>query len=100
MPKSASMSDSAGKPVRQAYPGMAGDSFCWKELPNAGDEVLNRPRTGREESPGKPTADSRSGGYPYRHGGYHTQRMEERRKVEGGGEEDEKVQEVVPGLKN
>ncbi|KAI0372835.1 initiation factor 2 [Pilatotrama ljubarskyi] len=34
------MSDSTGKPVKAAYPGMAVTVSGWKELPGAGDEVL------------------------------------------------------------
>ncbi|KAI0636794.1 initiation factor 2 [Trametes polyzona] len=34
------MTDSNGKPVKAAYPGMAVTVSGWKELPNAGDEVL------------------------------------------------------------
>ncbi|TFY70525.1 hypothetical protein EVG20_g2470 [Dentipellis fragilis] len=34
------MSDAAGKPVKAAYPGMAVTVSGWKELPDAGDEVL------------------------------------------------------------
>ncbi|KAI0748310.1 initiation factor 2 [Daedaleopsis nitida] len=34
------LSDSTGKPVKVAYPGMAVTVSGWKELPNAGDEVL------------------------------------------------------------
>ncbi|EJF66017.1 initiation factor 2 [Dichomitus squalens LYAD-421 SS1] len=34
------LSDSNGKPVKVAYPGMAVTVSGWKELPNAGDEVL------------------------------------------------------------
>lgn len=37
------MNDSAGKAVKQAYPGMAVTVSGWKELPNAGDEVLSGP---------------------------------------------------------
>ncbi|EIW60058.1 initiation factor 2 [Trametes versicolor FP-101664 SS1] len=34
------MNDSSGKPVKAAYPGMAVTVSGWKELPDAGDEVL------------------------------------------------------------
>lgn len=34
------LSDSNGKAVKAAYPGMAVTVSGWKELPNAGDEVL------------------------------------------------------------
>ncbi|RDX56577.1 initiation factor 2 [Polyporus arcularius HHB13444] len=34
------LTDSSGKPVKAAYPGMAVTVSGWKELPNAGDEVL------------------------------------------------------------
>ncbi|KIY64883.1 initiation factor 2 [Cylindrobasidium torrendii FP15055 ss-10] len=35
-----SMADSAGKPVKEAFPGMAVTVSGWKHLPTAGDEVL------------------------------------------------------------
>ncbi|CCL99325.1 uncharacterized protein FIBRA_01343 [Fibroporia radiculosa] len=35
------LSDSNGKSVKTAYPGMAVTVSGWKEVPNAGDEVLN-----------------------------------------------------------
>lgn len=34
------LSDSNGKPVKVAYPGMAVTVSGWRDLPNAGDEVL------------------------------------------------------------
>ncbi|KAH9901628.1 hypothetical protein C8Q73DRAFT_252680 [Cubamyces lactineus] len=37
------LSDSNGKAVKVAYPGMAVTVSGWKELPNAGDEVLTGP---------------------------------------------------------
>ncbi|KAI0332101.1 initiation factor 2 [Cubamyces sp. BRFM 1775] len=37
------LSDSNGKAVKVAYPGMAVTVCGWKELPNAGDEVLTGP---------------------------------------------------------
>lgn len=39
------MSDSAGITVKEAYPGMAVTVSGWKELPNAGDEVLSGSET-------------------------------------------------------
>lgn len=39
------MHDSAGIAVREAYPGMAVTVSGWKELPNAGDEVLSGSET-------------------------------------------------------
>ena len=34
------MDDSAGAPVKEVYPRMAVTVSGWKELPNAGDDVL------------------------------------------------------------
>ena len=49
------MDDSAGAPVKEAYPGMAVTVSGWKELPNAGDDVL----TGSEADAKKALANRR-----------------------------------------
>jgi translation initiation factor IF-2 len=93
------MSDSAGKPVRQAYPGMAVTVSGWKELPNAGDEVLTGPELDVKKALANRQRTAEAEATLIDMEAINTQRMEERRKVEGGGEEDEKVQEVVSGPK-
>jgi translation initiation factor IF-2 len=89
------MNDSAGAPVKEAYPGMAVTVSGWKELPNAGDEVL----TGSEADVKKALANRR------RKAGVEAtlvdmeainmQRIEERRKEE----DTEEVHEVESGPK-
>jgi translation initiation factor IF-2 len=86
------MSDSAGAPTREAYPGMAVAVSGWKELPNAGDEVL----TGSEADVKKALANRRrkveAEATLVDMEALNTQRMEERRNGEGVEEEVQKVE--------
>lgn len=84
------MSDSAGAPTREAYPGMAVAVSGWKELPNVGDEVL----TGSEADVKKALANRRRKAEAETTlvdmEALNTQRMKERRN-EGSVEEVQKV---------
>ena len=90
------MNDSAGTPVQEAYPGMAVTVSGWKELPNAGDEVLTGSEANVKQAHTnrlrKAEVEATLGDIE----AINTQRMQERRKEEG---EEEVVQQDVSGPK-
>jgi translation initiation factor IF-2 len=93
------MSDSAGAPVKAAYPGMAVAVSGWRELPNAGDEVL----TGSEADVKKAFANRQRKAEVEASlvdmEAINTQRIEERRKEEDEEGATDEVQAVESGPK-
>jgi translation initiation factor IF-2 len=92
------MSDSAGAAVREAYPGMAVTVSGWKELPNAGDEVLSGSEADVKKALANRQRKAEVEATLVDMEAINAHRIEERQKEEATADE-EQIQEVVPQTK-
>ena len=81
------MNDSTGAPVLEAYPGMAVTVSGWKELPNAGDEVLSGSEADVKKALANRQRKAEIEATLVDMEVINTQRMEDRRREDGVGQE-------------